>query len=437
MTQASNIFIKDTIIKLLTAIGSEKEIKKYINKFSSTEQQFAVIKVGGAVVEEDLDNLISSLVFLNQVGLRPIIIHGGGPGLSKELDAKNIDFSFIDGQRVTSEAVRDVAINVFGDINSLLVRRLNEQGALAIGFKEEIFKSEKKSEDLGYVGEIKKVNIKPINEAIKDGFIPVISPLGITETNEVVNINADVATINLVEKIKPYKVVFLSQVGGIYDNNESLIQSINLDLEYEEMMNADWLHSGMQLKLKQIKELLDLLPRSSSVSITKPIDLPKELFTDSGSGTLIKRGHGIDIFESKDQDIQKKFFSIIESSFDGILNKSFFNDGDYKIFMTTCERAAIAVSMEYKVPYMDKFGVIAEAKGEGIGSAIFHEMKKEFPEIFWRSKSNNPINKFYLSMADGYQKTGEWDIFWMGIDDYSKLNECINFAVSKQQTISY
>ena len=124
---------------------------------------------------------------------------------------------------------------------------------MAIGFKEEIFKSEKKSEELGYVGEIKKVNINPINEAIKDGFIPVISPLGITETNEVVNINADVATINLVEKIKPYKVVFLSQVGGIYDNNESLIQSINLDLEYEEMMNADWLHSGMQLKLNRLR----------------------------------------------------------------------------------------------------------------------------------------------------------------------------------------
>ena len=136
------------------------------------------------------------------------------------------------------KAVRDVAINVFSDINSLLVRRLNEQGALAIGFKDEIFKSKKKSEELGYVGEIKEVNIKPINEAIKDGFIPVISPLGITETNELVNINADVATINLVEKIKPYKVIFLSQVGGIYDNNESLIQSINLDLEYEEMMNS-------------------------------------------------------------------------------------------------------------------------------------------------------------------------------------------------------
>ena len=105
MTKASNIFIKDTIIKLLTAIGSEKEIKKYINKFSSTEQQFAVIKVGGAVVEEDLDNLISSLVFLNQVGLRPIIIHGGGPGAFQGTRCKRkIDFSFIDGQRVTSES---------------------------------------------------------------------------------------------------------------------------------------------------------------------------------------------------------------------------------------------------------------------------------------------------------------------------------------------
>mgnify|MGYP003308772696 CR=1 FL=1 len=90
-----------------------------------------------------------------------------------------------------------------------------------------------------------------------------------------------------------------------------------------------------------------------------------------------------------------------------------------------------------KIMTIEQGKPIAEAKGEGIGSAIFHEMKKEFPEIFWRSKSNNPINKFYLSMADGYQKTGEWDIFWMGINDYSKLNECINFAVSKQQTISY
>ena len=93
MTKSSNQFIKNTILKLLGAIGSEKEINKYIEKFSSPEQRFAVIKVGGSVVENDLENLISSLVFLNQVGLKPVILHGAGPMLSKVLEEKKIDFS--------------------------------------------------------------------------------------------------------------------------------------------------------------------------------------------------------------------------------------------------------------------------------------------------------------------------------------------------------
>jgi acetylglutamate kinase len=85
MIKSSNQFIKNTILKLLGAIGSEKEINKYIEKFSSPEQRFAVIKVGGSVVENDLENLISSLAFLNQVGLKPVILHGAGPMLSAAL----------------------------------------------------------------------------------------------------------------------------------------------------------------------------------------------------------------------------------------------------------------------------------------------------------------------------------------------------------------
>ena len=92
MSNSSNQFIKNTILRLLGAIGSEKEINKYIEKFSSPEQRFAVIKVGGSVIENDLDNLISSLVFLNQVGLKPVILHGAGPMLSAALEKKKIDF---------------------------------------------------------------------------------------------------------------------------------------------------------------------------------------------------------------------------------------------------------------------------------------------------------------------------------------------------------
>ena len=96
MNSQSPLFIKETILKLLGAIGSEKEIKKYIEKYSSPEQRFAIIKVGGSVIQNDLDNLVTSLVFLDQVGLKPVILHGAGPMLSAELDLLGIKFSFID-----------------------------------------------------------------------------------------------------------------------------------------------------------------------------------------------------------------------------------------------------------------------------------------------------------------------------------------------------
>ena len=105
--------------------------------------------------------------------------------------------------------------------------------------------------------------------------------------------------------------------------------------------------------------------------------------------------------------------------------------------MTTCKRATIAISTNYKIAYMDKFGVIPEAKGEGLGSAIFHEMRKEYPQVFWRSTNNNPINKFYFSIADGYQKTKDWEVFWIGIKDYTLLNDCISYALERPSSIIY
>ena len=139
MKQPSNLFIKNTILKLLGAIGSQKEINKYIEKFSSPKQRFAVIKVGGSVVNNDLENLISSLVFLDQVGLKPVILHGAVPMLTKALEDAFIDFSFIDGQRVTSSETRDIAVSVFSKTNKKIVSELQSNGAKAIGLTKDVF----------------------------------------------------------------------------------------------------------------------------------------------------------------------------------------------------------------------------------------------------------------------------------------------------------
>jgi bifunctional N-acetylglutamate synthase/kinase len=435
MTKSSNQFIKNTILKLLGAIGSEKEINKYIEKFSSPDQRFAVIKVGGSVIENDLENLISSLVFLNQVGLKPVILHGAGPMLSAALEDKKIDFSFINGQRVTSPEVRDVAHEVFKETNQKIVEALETQGAYAKGLVSNIFQCTIEDPDLGYVGSIQSVNIDLVNEVLESDSIPVIAPIGF-QNIEMLNINADIATVELVKAINPYKAIFLSETGGIFNKTAQLIPNINLALEYEELTQEEWLHSGMKLKLQQIKSLLDHLPKTASVSITEPINLPKELFTDSGSGTLIKHGYSVSQYNLPDKEIQEHFKGIIEGSFGGSLVDSFFDDpSSLNIFMTSCNRATIAISNEFSIPYMDKFGVIPEAKGEGLGAGIWHEMRKVYPQVFWRSRPNNPINNFYTSICEGFQKQDEWHIFWIGISDYSALKDCIEYAINKPRSV--
>ena len=435
MNSQSPLFIKETILKLLGAIGSEKEIKKYIEKYSSPEQRFAIIKVGGSVIQNDLDNLVTSLVFLDQVGLKPVILHGAGPMLSAELDLLGIKFSFIDGQRVTSSEVRDVAQNIFKQTNQKIVEALELLGANALGLTSNIFECKIGKPELGLVGEITQVNLDLINQALVSGAIPVIAPIGEGES-EILNINADIASVELVKAMNPDKVIFLSETGGIFNQSNKLMETINLVLEYEDLMQQDWLHSGMKLKLEQVKTLLDHLPKTSSVSITQPINLPKELFTDSGSGTLVKHGYKVDQFKEPDRQIQSEFKLIVESSFDGQLVDDFFDKSDdLQIFMTACKRATIAISKEFKIPYMDKFGVIPDAKGEGLGAGIWHEMRKTYPQVFWRSRASNPINKFYSSICEGCQKNSDWHVFWIGISDYTLLKDCIEYALNKPKSV--
>ena len=140
---------KDTILKLLSSMSSEKEIRKYLDRFSSDDYRFAVIKVGGAVIQSDLENLVSSLAFLNEVGLRPIIVHGGGPKLSEELNKRKIEFSFLNGQRVTTKDVLDVAYEIFSGENKKIVSALNDQHVNAIPVIGDIFSCNIENKDLG------------------------------------------------------------------------------------------------------------------------------------------------------------------------------------------------------------------------------------------------------------------------------------------------
>src|SRR5690606_1825106 len=177
----------------------------------------------------------------------------------------------------------------------------------------------------GLVGEVKKVNLAPVEASLRAGSVPLLASLGENAVAQVLDVNADFAANELACDPQPNKIIFLTGTGGLLDEQGKLIDSINLSTEYEQLMAQPWIHGGMRVKIEQIKDLLDKLPMESSVSITRPADLAKELFTHKGSGTLVRRGEKVLKATSWDQLDLPRLKALIESSFGRTLVADYFD----------------------------------------------------------------------------------------------------------------
>src|SRR5690606_18089697 len=154
-----------------------------------------------------------------------------------------------------------------------------------------------------------------LRSIIRSGAIPILGCLGVATGGQILNMNADTATRLLVEVLQPMKIIFLSDTGGLLDGEGKLIEWVNLETDYEDLMAQEWLHSGMRLKIEEIKRLLDASPDTSSVSITTPKALIRELFTHGGAGTLIRKGERILEIEDRDEVDTGKLTALLETSF--------------------------------------------------------------------------------------------------------------------------
>ena len=425
--------LRTTIVRLLSNMASAKEIQQYLKRFSSVDAaRFAVVKVGGAILRDDMESLISSLSFLQQVGLTPVVIHGAGPQLDEEMAAAGITKQTVDGLRVTPPEVLAVVRRVLVRENLRLVDALQEAGVRATSIQTGVFEAEiVDRERLGLVGDVKRVERDGVEAAIRANSIPVICSLGETKDGQIVNINADWAANELVKSLQPYKIIFLTGTGGLLDGEGKLIDSINLSTDRERLMAAPWLTGGMRVKIEQIADLLDALPPSSSVSITKPDELAKELFTHRGSGTLVRRGEAIHVFERWDQVDLPRLKHLIESGFGRALTLDYFESTvPWRIYVSANYRAALVLTEENGIPHLDKFAVADDAKGEGLGRAAWDVMRAETPRLFWRSRSTNAINDFYFDQSEGALKGDPWTVFWYGLEGF----EDIRFAVEHCRT---
>ena len=431
---------KDIIVRLLSNLGSRKEVEQYVKQYSTVDsQKFAIIKVGGSILAKELDALASSLTFLQTVGLYPIVIHGAGPQLDVALSQAGVESERFEGRRVTTPRVLEISRRVFQRENLRLVEALEEMGTRARPIAAGVFEASPLDPDhLGLVGRVESVSLEAIESSIRAGHLPIVTCLGETPGGQILKVNSDVAARELALKIQPFKMVFLTEAGGLLDDHGQIISAVNLAEDYDALMAQPWLHAGMRRKLEQCKVLLDGLPHSSSVSITSPDHLAKELFTHTGSGTLVRAGERVNRYEMLDDGIDRpRLRQLLEACFQRRLDDDYFDKKSfYRVYLSESYRATAIITSGYELPpYLDKFAVTAQAQGAGVGGSLWKRMKTENPKLFWRARTANEINPWYFQQAQGSYKAGQWTVFWYGLESFDEIKRCIDHALSLPATL--
>ncbi|MFA6321688.1 MAG: acetylglutamate kinase [Candidatus Omnitrophota bacterium] len=270
------------------------EALPYIRKFF---EKTVVIKYGGAAVEEKgiAPEILEDIIFMNYAGMRPIVVHGGGPFISKMMKKAGIEPKFIQGRRVTDAQSIHIIDRALGTINKKIVRTLKDMGTQAFGMsgKENGMIKVRKLKgdaDLGYVGEVTSVDTTVVKRLIEDNIIPVIYPLGMGRDGHTYNVNADDVAYSLAVALKAEKFVLLTNVNGIMKNKndpKTLYNTIKAG-EVERLIKNKTIDAGMIPKARAcINATIGGVKKAHILNAGIPHALLLEIFTDKGIGTEI------------------------------------------------------------------------------------------------------------------------------------------------------
>ena len=266
-------------------------VQKYVSKY---EKEKIVIKYGGNVLidREVFNNFISDIDVLNKLGLSIIVVHGGGPRIKRELDKKKIVSKFINGLRVTDKNVINTVEEVLIDFNNDIVNSLKKLGTEATSFhtkQDNIIEVEPERKELGFVGIPKKIKVNLIEDALNKNKIPIIAPLGLGKNNQIFNINGDTAASAIAKTLKARRLILMTNVEGVYDDKKNLISEIK-PYDLDNLIKWKIVEGGMIPKIENCVDAVENGVRGVVIlDGRKPHSVLHEIFSDTGSGTLIRK----------------------------------------------------------------------------------------------------------------------------------------------------
>jgi acetylglutamate kinase len=255
------------------------------------------VKYGGAaMIEEPLkESFTRDIALMQLVGMKPVVVHGGGPQIGKELLKAGVESEFIGGLRVTSRPAMNIVKKVLGTkINNEIVKLIKQFGGNAISFnhtKYQIIEASKKINeeglDLGHVGQVNKIITGELKKRIDKGFIPVIAPIGKSKNNDYLNINADVVAGEVAQSLKAEKLILLTDVKGIGDSENNLISKISLK-NGQKILKEKFITGGMTPKLTAALDAKKRGVKSCHIIDGRvPHAVLLEVLTEEGVGTMI------------------------------------------------------------------------------------------------------------------------------------------------------
>lgn len=250
-----------------------------------------VIKLGGSTLEYQR-SVLQDIIWLRALGANPVLVHGGGPYINDWLKKLNLPARFEQGLRVTDAATLEVVRMVLlGQVNQGLVLMTSSLGGRAVGLSGtdgNMIRARVANERLGFVGEVESVDPMPVQTLIDQDYIPIIAPLGQGPDDTCLNINADLVAAHLAGALNAEKLIFLSNVVGICRKDGALISELG-ELEAKKLIEDGVISGGMIPKVSACLDALLAVPRVHIVDGREPHILLRELFTDRGAGTMIRR----------------------------------------------------------------------------------------------------------------------------------------------------
>lgn len=284
---------KDVTTRLMQIVSTPSHIEEYVKVYGTPGvTRTTVIKIGGEVIENELETLVDSLIFLRDAGLFPIVVHGAGPQMNAELEKAGVEPQYVKGNRVTDKETLAIAKKIFLKANRKIVDALVAAGAPARPITTGVFEATLKDLPVyGFVGEVSQIWSDGVESAIANGQIPVLSCLGESADGQTLNINADVAARELALSLQPYKTIFINAKGGWIEDDGTKLKVIDMAKDYAHMAARDYTgRQGTLLKLNEIHALLQGLPSSSSVALTSASALSREILSSCSTGTVCVRG---------------------------------------------------------------------------------------------------------------------------------------------------